>query len=121
MIICKYPTYIYHIHPGTITGRKRKHHFDSMLVVMKEMISVWETKNFSSQIMNRSFSDYLCNLKIYFIKSLLKGNYELFFIKEEYIQLSKLFATENMNWYYLSFMLRMKEILLECVLKFKIK
>lgn len=121
MIICQHPTYIYHIHPGTITTEKRRLHFDSMLVVMSEMKKKWKTKEFSSKTMRRCFFDYLVNLKVYFMKSLLKGEYDLDFVKEEYIQIMKIFADDKLDWCFSSLLLRVKSLFLECVLKIRLR
>ena len=89
MVAIKKKTYIYHIQNQSITQKKTKKNIDSLYSVISEMICISQKENLLDKY--EELVDYLDNLRIYYMKSLCKSNFDKVFIHQQIDRIDKLF------------------------------
>ena len=116
MIVSRQTTYLYYINPGTITSKKQQKHFDSMLIVMGEMIETW---NANEALVNRKLlCDYLMNLKLYFIKKIITSDCDKLYVNEKLLQLFMLFRNRLFDNYHPTLADKIKYYILRLLIKY---
>lgn len=82
-------TYIYHVRPASITQQKSMRNISDFLSVLQEITFVAEERSlFDSQ---PHIVDYLERLRIFFLKSLKRGNFDPIFRSEQRGRLNELY------------------------------
>ena len=95
LIFLNRKTYIYHIRPNSITQKVSDKNFRSLLFVMKEMVEL-STKNnlYSSQ---PELFNYFSNIKIYFLKELVRSKASVEYIKKSRTEVNHIFSNKIFN------------------------
>ena len=72
MIVCEQPTYLYYIRPQSITQKKTEKNFDSLYVIITKILE--EANTIKEKKTLYLLCEYLWNLRLYFLKNLIKSN-----------------------------------------------
>ncbi len=85
-------TYYYHVHEGSITGKKTKKNILDFYKVIKEIIRTGKAKRLFDK--QAALVPYLDNLRVYFLKSLLINPFDNAFRKEQSHRIKRLYKEE---------------------------
>jgi glycosyltransferase involved in cell wall biosynthesis len=95
MAVTHEPTYIYHIQSNSITQKKSKKNIECFYFVLEKIIQLANNQNlFTTQ---KSIFPYLENARVYFIKSLLKGNFKKSYIQTQQTKIDRLYQQKVWN------------------------
>jgi glycosyltransferase involved in cell wall biosynthesis len=89
MAVTHTPTYCYHIQNNSITQKKSTKNMDSFYIVLEQIIISAKQRNLF-EVQKIIFS-YLENLQVFFIKQLLRGNFEKQYIQEQRNKINQLY------------------------------
>ncbi|MDR0412678.1 MAG: glycosyltransferase [Dysgonamonadaceae bacterium] len=91
MTVTHLPTYYYHIRSNSITQKKSAGNVDSFYIVLEKIIQI----SCREKLFDRypELTVYLERLRIYFIKSLLRGNFDRPYIREQRNKIDRLYET----------------------------
>jgi glycosyltransferase involved in cell wall biosynthesis len=91
MTVIRKKTYIYHINSQSITQKKTERNSESLYTALSEMMRTAQEQNLFSKY--DKLIDYLENLRIYFLKTLIKGGFEKSYIRRQKGRIDLLFDT----------------------------
>ncbi len=117
MSISQEKTYIYHIQQQSITQKKSEKNLDSLYAVLQEMIGISEKNNLFYRF--PQLTDYLDNLRIYFIKSLLVNNFDKQYVTNQIKNINALFTEKVRKKRAKSLKTSLKEMVLFLLSKLK--
>ena len=115
MVVCKQPTYFYHIQPQSITQKKTERNFDSLCIVISKILE--STDFINNKKTQYLLCTYLWELKIFCLKSLLKSNLSKDYIRYIYERLRLLYSNKLFYDFKKSTVLKVKENLLKGLYK----
>jgi glycosyltransferase involved in cell wall biosynthesis len=107
MTVTQAQTYIYHIQSNSITQKKSKRNIESFYFVLKRIICLSVENNLFDH--QKAIFDYLGRLRIFFLKMLVKNNFEAGYVREQTVQLDKLFTQYVWTKKKKSLLVRLKE------------
>ncbi|MDR0427453.1 MAG: glycosyltransferase [Dysgonamonadaceae bacterium] len=103
-------TYFYHIQKNSITQKKSPKNMNDFLLVLEKTIRLSQEKHLFET--SASIFSYLENLRIYFIKSLLRNNFSENYISDKKKELDNLFNHNVWRYRKQSFVSKIKETVL---------
>jgi glycosyltransferase involved in cell wall biosynthesis len=107
MAVCKEATYLYRIRHDSITQKFSQKNFQSLLIIFKEIHQYFS--NFIAIESNTNLFDYIVNLKIYFLKELIKSTVDKSIIKDHVNRINSIFPVSivpNITYYSIESLLR---------------
>jgi glycosyltransferase involved in cell wall biosynthesis len=95
MVVTHVPTYYYHIQNNSITQNKSVKNIASFYIVLEKIIRLSCRENLFASC--RELPAYLERQRIYFIKSLLRGNFDRPYIREQRNRINQLYKNSVWN------------------------
>ncbi|MDR0865204.1 MAG: glycosyltransferase [Candidatus Symbiothrix sp.] len=119
MAVTHTPTYIYHIQTNSITQKKSPRNIDSFYLVLEKIIRLARQSNLFDT--HTFIYPYLENLRIFFIKTLVKNDFDKEYVLKQKKKLDILFNENVWTERRKSFVTFWKEILLSIAIYIKYK
>jgi glycosyltransferase involved in cell wall biosynthesis len=115
VVIVPETTYYYHIHSTSITRQRTKKNVESIYSVINEMIQLSCRENLFDSY--KELPVYLEKQRVYFIKSLLRSNFDRQYIREQRDKINQLYkhsvwnkSKRNLEFLLKDFVLRLMEL-----------
>jgi len=118
MAVTHTETYFYHIQSNSITQKKSQKNIKHFFFVLKKTIELAEQNHLFEQ--EKNIFSYLGNLRIFFLKTLFRNNFDAHFISSQKKQLDTLFSDKVWNKQKKSFIMCIKENVINIRRKIKL-
>ncbi|GHS99685.1 hypothetical protein FACS189421_10580 [Bacteroidia bacterium] len=89
MAVTLVPTYLYHIQGNSITQKKSKKNIENFYFVLEKMMQLAVERNLFDS--HKAIFSYLERLRIFFIKTLFKNNFDTEYVRKQKAALDQLF------------------------------